>query len=100
MLRTTLLGFDLAKKSPEGDEVLPGQLWVTRQGNRLELRRCLGDHTAEHEATHSRDSTTPSDLTRCFPSNRGAVYRSFARDHEVVAGWVEADEVEDERRTG
>src|SRR6266699_6934578 len=99
MLRATLLCFHVAKKSPEGHEVLPGPARVTRQGNRLELRRSLGDETAEHDATDSCRRAASSHLAGRFPSSGGAVHRPLAADHEVIAGRVEADEVEDERRT-
>src|SRR5713226_8434511 len=98
--RGTLLGFSLAKKSSEGDEIRPGARGVSRQGNHLELRKSLADTAAEQDATYSRHHAASGDLAGRLPAGRRAVDRALARDDEVVAGRVEAGEIEDERCTG
>src|SRR4051794_13071280 len=99
-LEATLLGFRLAKKSPELNEIVRRPRWITRQRNDFELRKSLADAPCEQDATHSRKRAAAGDLPGCLPEGRRTVDGALTGDDNVVATRVEADEVEDKRRAG
>src|SRR5437763_9345673 len=88
------------KVCPQAAQIVPGPVWVARQSHGLRPFGCLRDTPAEEDTTHIRGRATTHDFAGCLAAHRRRVDRSFARDDDVVALRIEADEVEHELRPG